>query len=63
METVIRLIDTTFPKEGDYSVVILVDGDEKANIPVSLGFPVPKDEAPNDDAGDTDSSDIEDQES
>ena len=39
MDTVIRLVDVTFEKEGDYQVSIMIDGDEKATIPLTVGIP------------------------
>lgn len=40
METIIRLIGTTFPHEGDYSLAILINEEEKAFIPISVGPPL-----------------------
>jgi hypothetical protein len=39
METIIRLVGTVFPHEGDYSFSILLNEDEKASIPVTVGPP------------------------
>jgi len=39
METVIRMVDTTFEKQGDYSLAILINEEEKASIPLTVGPP------------------------
>jgi hypothetical protein len=36
VQTVLRLVGTTFPKEGDYVVAILINGEAKAEVPLSL---------------------------
>ena len=37
MQLTLQLIDTVFPKEGRYQVVVLVDGNTGAEIPLSVG--------------------------
>ncbi len=39
METIIRLVGTTFQHQGDYSFSILINDEEKAAVPVSVGPP------------------------
>lgn len=39
METLIRLVAVTFPKEGDYTFEIMINGESKANIPLNVGPP------------------------
>ena len=37
MEAIIRLIDTTFQNEGDYTFAIMINDEEKASIPLTVG--------------------------
>lgn len=37
MQTVLRIIDTVFPKQGEYVISVLIDGDTKAEVPLSVG--------------------------
>ena len=36
MQTLMRLRDTVFPKPGDYTFAILIDGKTEAEVPLSL---------------------------
>lgn len=36
MQTIIRLVDTVFPKPGRYAVHVLINGDEKAHVPLNV---------------------------
>lgn len=36
MQSVLRITDAVFPKEGDYTFAILIDGDTKKEIPLSI---------------------------
>ena len=37
MQTVMRILDTVFPKKGEYVISVLIDGDTKAEVPLSVG--------------------------
>ena len=37
MLTVLRIVGAVFPKRGDYVVAVLIDGDTKAEVPLSVG--------------------------
>lgn len=37
IQTVMRIVDAVFPKRGDYTVTVLIDGDTKAEVPFSVG--------------------------
>ena len=39
VQMIVRVLDTTFPKEGTYSIAMLVNGETKADIPLTVGGP------------------------
>ena len=38
---ILNMVNTPFPKEGPYEIVVLVGGDQKASVPIEA-IPIPK---------------------
>lgn len=48
MHTIVNLVGTRFEREGDYQLAILINGDQKAEIPLSVTVIRPEEATPHD---------------